>query len=266
MKNKDLLNKLFKSECSKFMKTRLEPHSIDMIFADPPYNLSGKSLKLQGSSTGGDWYKVNETWDTYSGNDYQEFSDNWISAAKDVLKESGSIYVCASQHNLANVLTSLERFEFKVNNIIVWQKSNPMPNMTRRVFTHSVEFVVWAVAGKGWTFNSEELKKVNPDVQKDGSPRAMRDVWIFPVVQGQERLRGEEGRALHPTQKPLELVRRTIIASTNPGDVVYDPFMGSGTTAVAAKALKRKFIGTELNQKYLDGARSRLRNSDKSAS
>jgi site-specific DNA-methyltransferase (adenine-specific)/modification methylase len=130
--------------------------------------------------------------------------------------------------------------------------------MTRRVFTHSVEFIVWAVAGKGWVFNAEELKLINPDQQKDGSPRAMRDVWTFPVVQGQERLRNEDGRALHPTQKPLELVKRTIVASTNKGDLVFDPFMGSGTTAVAAKMLGRRFIGTEMNANYIAAARRRI--------
>jgi site-specific DNA-methyltransferase (adenine-specific)/modification methylase len=254
----ELMNKIFKSDCVNFMTNKLSPSSIDMIFADPPYNLSGKSLKLEGNTTGGDWYKVNEEWDTYVGDDYQQFCDDWIAAAKRVLKDNGSIYVCASQHNLANIMASLEKCGLKVNNVIVWQKSNPMPNMTRRVFTHSVEFVVWAVAGKGWIFNAEELKRINPDQQKDGSPRAMRDVWTFPVVQGQERLRNDDGRALHPTQKPLELVKRTIVASTNKGGIVFDPFMGSGTTAVAAKTLGRKYVGTEMNAKYIAAARKRI--------
>ena len=254
----ELINKIFKLDCIEFMTKKLSPNSIDMIFADPPYNLSGKSLKLEGNTTGGDWYKVNEEWDTYVGDDYQQFCDDWIKAAKVVLKDNGGIYICASQHNLANVMISLEKFGFKINNVIVWQKSNPMPNMTRRVFTHSVEFVVWAVAGKGWIFNAEELKHINPDHQKDGSPRAMRDVWTFPVVQGQERLRNEDGRALHPTQKPLELVKRAIITSTNKGGIVFDPFMGSGTTAVAAKLLKRNFVGTELNAKYISAAHKRI--------
>jgi site-specific DNA-methyltransferase (adenine-specific)/modification methylase len=254
----EFVNKIYKSDCVEFMLKKLSPNSIDMIFADPPYNLSGKSLKLEGNKTGGDWYKVNEEWDTYVGDDYQEFCDKWIAAAKIVLKENGAIYICASQHNLANVMASLEKSGFKINNVIIWQKSNPMPNMTRRVFTHSVEFVVWAVAGKGWVFNADELKHINPDQQKDGSPRAMRDVWTFPVVQGQERLRNEDGRALHPTQKPLELVKRTIVASTNEGEVVFDPFMGSGTTAVAAKILGRNFLGTEMNAKYIAAARKRI--------
>jgi site-specific DNA-methyltransferase (adenine-specific)/modification methylase len=133
-----------------------------------------------------------------------------------------------------------------------------MPNTTKRLFTHSVEFVVWAVKGKGWTFNATELRDINPDTQKDGSPRMMRDVWIFPVVQGPERLHSEDGRALHPTQKPLELVRRTIVASSNTGDVVLDPFMGSGTTAVAAKQLGRSWIGFERDEVYIEAAKGRV--------
>jgi site-specific DNA-methyltransferase (adenine-specific)/modification methylase len=252
------LNKIYKKDCISFMNDKLSLYSIDMIFADPPYNLSGKKLKLTGSATGGDWEKVNEDWDTFSGDDYQSFTDEWILASKKCLKPNGSLYVCASQHNLGNVLNSLDKSGFKVNNIIVWQKSNPMPNMTRRVFTHSIEFIVWAVAGKGWVFNSSDLKKINPDLQKDGNQRAMRDVWNFPVVQGLERIKSADKKALHPTQKPLELVKRTIIASTNVGDIIYDPFMGSGTTAVAAKMLERDFIGTELNEKYITAARARI--------
>lgn len=237
---------------------KIRPGSVDMVFADPPYNLSGKELRLKGNKTGGDWSKINELWDVYSVDEYQEFSDNWVAASYNALKDGGAIYVCCSQHNMEAVLHSLRVNEFKVNNIIVWEKSNPMPNTTKRLLTHSVEFVVWAVKGKGWTFNASELRDVNPDRQKDGSPRMMRDVWIFPVVQGQERLRGRDGRALHPTQKPLELVRRTVIASTKKGDLVLDPFMGSGTTAVAAKMEGRKWLGIERDNHYIRAAQKRI--------
>lgn len=237
---------------------KIRPGSVDMVFADPPYNLSGKELRLKGNKTGGDWSKVNELWDVYSVDEYQEFSDNWVQASYYALKNGGAIYICCSQHNMEAVLHSLRVNKFKINNIIVWEKSNPMPNTTKRLLTHSVEFVVWAVKGKGWTFNASDLRDVNPDRQKDGSPRMMRDVWIFPVVQGQERLRGSDGRALHPTQKPLELVRRTVIASTNKGDLVLDPFMGSGTTAVAAKMEGRKWLGIERDNHYIRAARKRI--------
>ena len=124
--------------------------------------------------------------------------------------------------------------------------------MTRRVFTHSTEFVIWAVKGKKWTFNYEELRKINPEKQKDGSIKQMRDVWALPLVQGKERIRGKNGKALHPTQKPEEMLKRIIIASSNKGDVVLDPFLGSGTTAVVAKRLKRDWIGIEKDDVKFD--------------
>lgn len=251
------LNRIHKGDCLELL-TKIEPKSIDMVFADPPYNLSGKKLILRGNKTGGDWTKINEKWDVYTEVDYQVFSNAWVKASVESLKDSGSIYICCSQHNIEAVIHSLKLSGCKVNNIIVWEKSNPMPNTTKRLFTHSVEFIVWAVKGKGWTFNASELRDINPDRQKDGSPRMMRDVWTFPVVQGPERLRSDNGRALHPTQKPLELVRRTIIASSNRGETVLDPFMGSGTTAEAAKKEGRNYIGLERNEEYIAAAKARL--------
>lgn len=252
------LNHIYKGDCVALIK-KLKPESIDMVFADPPYNLSGKSFALKGNMTGGDWTKVNEKWDVYSGEDYQQFSDDWISASVESLKKSGSIYICCSQHNIEAVLQSLRKAKCKVNNIIVWQKPNPMPNVTKRLFTHSVEFIVWAIKGKGWTFNASELRAINPDKQRDGSDKMMRDVWVFPVVQGPERIRDLSGRALHPTQKPLELVRRTIVASTHPGELVLDPFMGSGTTAVAAMQERRDWLGFEMDPTYIKAARKRIK-------
>lgn len=252
------LNTIHRGDCLDLLD-KIEPGTVDMVFADPPYNLSGKTLNLKGSKTGGDWFKVNEKWDVYTNSEYQEFSNQWIEKAATTLSDSGSIYICCSQHNIDAVMHSLRLVDFKINNILVWQKSNPMPNTTKRLYTHSVEFIVWAVKGKGWTFNAIDLRDINPDRQKDGSPRMMRDVWTFPVVQGEERLRGDEGRALHPTQKPLELVRRTIIASSNVGDVILDPFMGSGTTAVAAKIEGRKWIGIERDNVYIEAAKNRIK-------
>ena len=133
-----------------------------------------------------------------------------------------------------------------------------MPNMTKRVFTHSAEFVIWAVKGKKWIFNYKELKEINPEKQKDGSLKQMRDVWLLPLVQGKERLRGRNGRALHPTQKPEEILKRIIIASSDKGDLVLDPFLGSGTTAVLAKRLGRNWIGIEKSKKYIEAAKKRI--------
>jgi site-specific DNA-methyltransferase (adenine-specific)/modification methylase len=158
----------------------------------------------------------------------------------------------------------LKRLNFDIKNVITWQKTNAMPNMTKRMFTHSSEFVVWAVRGKNWVFNYEELKKINPERQKDGSLKQMRDVWLniwpMPLVQGKERLKNHTGRALHPTQKPEEMLKRIIIASSNKGNLVLDPFVGSGTTAVVAKRLGRKWIGIEKNDKYVQAAKKRLGN------
>ena len=134
-----------------------------------------------------------------------------------------------------------------------------MPKQTRRLFTHRHEYVVWAVKGKGWVFNAEELKKINPDRQKDGSLKMMQDVWRFPVVQGPERLKNNEGRALHPTQKPEALVERTIVGTTKKGNLILDPFMGSGTTAVVCKRLSRDYIGIEKDERYLQAARRRVK-------
>jgi site-specific DNA-methyltransferase (adenine-specific)/modification methylase len=249
---------IFKQDCVAGMK-ELESGSAALVFADPPYNLSGASMVNKKSLTGGAFHKVNEAWDTMSESDYAKFSDSWISESHRVLKDSGAIYVCASHHNLGQVLMSLNNCGFAVKNILTWEKPNAMPNMTRRTYTHSTEFIVWAVKGKGWTFNYEALKALNPETQLNGSPKMMRDVWRFPVVQGAERLRGENGRALHPTQKPEALVERCVAASSNPGEVVIDPFSGSGTTAVICARMARDFIGFELEDIYIKASKARVR-------
>jgi len=154
-----------------------------LIFADPPYNLSGNGLKWEGNKTGGDWYMVNEKWDKMTAPEYMRFTRKWIGACHKVLRDNGSIYISCTYHNLAEVMIVLKQLDFKINNVIVWQKTNAMPNMTKRVFTHSTEFVVWAVKGKKWIFNYEELKNINPEKQKDGSVKQMRDVWSLPLVQ-----------------------------------------------------------------------------------
>jgi site-specific DNA-methyltransferase (adenine-specific)/modification methylase len=244
-------------DCIAGMK-KLEAGSVSLVFADPPYNLSASKLVNKKSFTGGAFHKVNEKWDQFSDDDYAIFSDAWIGESHRVLKDSGAIYVCASHHNLAQMLVSLAHWGFQVKNILVWEKPNAMPNMTRRTYTHSTELIVWAVKGKGWTFNYEDLKAVNPDKQLDGSPKMLRDVWRLPVVQGAERLRGEDGRALHPTQKPEALVERCVLASSNPGELVIDPFSGSGTTAVICARLGRAFIGFEMDGTYLAASKKRV--------
>jgi len=253
-------NIIYKGDCVEVMKKEIKEGSIDLIFADPPYNLSGNGLSWKGNKTGGDWYMVNEKWDKMSAPEYLQFTRKWIGGAFRILKEGGSIYISCTYHNLSEVMIVFKQLDFKINNIITWQKTNAMPNMTRRVFTHSTEFVVWAVKGKKWIFNYEDLKKMNPDKQKDGSLKQMRDVWQLPLVQGKERIKGKDNRAIHPTQKPEEMLKRIIIASSNKGDIILDPFLGSGTTAVVAKRLGRKWIGIEKEEKYVKISNLRIKN------
>ncbi len=252
------LNTIYQGDWVKILNEKIDEKSVNLIFADPPYNLSGNGLKWEGNKTGGDWYMVNEEWDKMSAPEYMQFTRKWIGACHKVLKDNGSIYISCTYHNLAEVMIVLKQLDFKINNVIVWQKTNAMPNMTKRVFTHSTEFVIWAVKGKKWIFNYTELKKINPETQKDGALKQMRDVWALPLVQGKDRLHGKDGRALHPTQKPEEMLKRIIIASSNEKDVVLDPFLGSGTTAVVAKNLSRAWIGVEVNPKYVLLAKRRI--------
>jgi site-specific DNA-methyltransferase (adenine-specific) len=252
------LNQIYLGDCIKTMKSEIIDSSIDLIFADPPYNLSGTGMEWKGSKTGGDWKKVNENWDVMEEKEFFKFTRDWVNESVRVLKPTGSIYVACSHHNLGESVIALKESGMIIKNIITWQKTNPMPNMTRRVYTHSSEFVIWAVKNKGWIFNYEELKKINPDRQKDGSERQMRDVWQFPIVQGKERIKGADNKALHPTQKPEELLRRIIIASSNENDIVLDPFLGSGTTAYMAKKLNRNYIGIESNLDYYNMAIKRI--------
>ena len=254
------INNIYSDNCIKVLKETIKKNSIDLVFADPPYNLSGNALKWKGNKTGGDWFMINEKWDKMSDPEYFSFTENWIAGCHRVLKENGSIYVCGTFHNIGEIIVILKKTGFIIKNIITWQKSNAMPNMTKRVFTHSSEFVVWAVKGKKWIFNYEELKKINPDKQKDGSNKQMRDVWVFPLVQGKERLRDNKGNTAHPTQKPEAMLERIITASSNKGDIVLDPFMGSGTTAVVAKKLNRKWIGIEQSKTYVRLAEKRIKN------
>ncbi len=191
---------IYNGDCSKILQTEIEENSIDLVFADPPYNLSGNGLHWKENKTGGDWFMVNEEWDKMTAPEYIQFTREWIAGCHKALKGNGSIYIACSYHNIAEVTMALKQLNYKVNNVITWFKSNAMPNMTRRVFTHSTEFVVWAVKGSGWIFNYDTVKEINPDKQKDGSNKQMRDLWEMPLVQGKERIKGEDGRALHPTQ------------------------------------------------------------------
>lgn len=246
-------------DCIALMGQKVAAESVDLIFADPPYNLSGKGLSWKGNTTGGDWYMVNSEWDRMDPSCYLEFTSAWLEASKRVLKPTGALFVCCTYHNLGEVLITLKEQGFRLNNVITWYKSNAMPNMTKRTFTHACEYLVWAARGPGWTFNYELVKELNPERRKDGKTKQMRDLWIFPLCQGKERLRRDgDRRALHPTQKPEALVERAVLASSSEGATVLDPFLGSGTTAVVSLRNGRHCIGFERNEDYASAARERL--------
>lgn len=261
MSELEATNVIYEGDCIEILNNQIVPESVDLVFADPPYNLSGHGLKWLNNQTGGDWFMVNEQWDRMSDSDYQAFTVQWLESCKRVLKPTGSIYVACSYHNIAEILLTMKLHSFKINNIITWFKSNAMPNMTKRVFTHCTEFVVWGVKGSGWCFNYQTLKEINPEKQKNGQPKQMRDLWPIPLVQGAERLRGPDGKALHPTQKPEEMLRRIILASSRENDVILDPFLGTGTTTYIANKYGRRWIGIEKETKYVEIARNRMLNS-----
>ncbi len=254
------LNTLYNQDCLKVLKdnSKIEENSIQLIFADPPYNLSGNGLKSKNSKTGGDFNMINEEWDKMGFDEYINFTNNWIEACKNVLKSNGSIFISCSYHNIGECTIGLKNSGFEIKNIITWQKTNAMPNLTRRVLTHSTEFIIWAVKGKGWIFNYEKLKKLNPDKKEDGTDKQMRDVWSIPLCQGKERLKNGNGKALHPTQKPEELLKRIILGFSNENDVILDPFAGSGTTPYIAKKYNRNFIAIEKEEKYFKAMKKRL--------
>lgn len=256
------INSIYTGDCVEIMKKQIGNTSVHLIYADPPYNLSGKSLNLKNNKTGGAFYKLNEQWDTWNYDKYFDFTNKWLKESWRVLKNGGSLYVSCSQHNLAEVIFLSKKIDFKLNNIITWYKTNPMPNITKRTFTHSTEYVCWFVKGKKWKFNYNKLKALNPHRTREGKPKQMRDFLDFlemPVLQGPERLKDFGGKSLHPTQKPERLLKIIIEASSDPGDIVLDPFIGSGTTAVVAKRLGRKWIGIEKDKKYAKAAERRIK-------
>lgn len=256
-----ITNEIIKGDCIPILETYINAETINLIFADPPYNLSGANLDLRNNRTGGAFYKVNEEWDTFNYNDYVTFTSKWLIGCHRVLCPNGSIYISCTQHNIGEILTEARKIGFKLNNILTWYKTNSMPNITKRTFTHSTEFVCWFVKGKNWIFNYNDVKEFNPNRTKDGTKKQMRDFLDFieiPIVQGNERIKGENGRAAHPTQKPEKLLELIILASSNKNDIVLDPFFGTGTTGKVAEKLNRNWIGIEKNEYYIKIAKERI--------
>jgi modification methylase len=249
--NKSQNNKIITGDCIEIME-KMPAASVDMIFADPPYNLQLEGELHRPNNTRVDG--VEESWDKFdSFADYDAFSQRWLSAARRILKDDGTIWVIGSYHNIFRVGTTLQDLGFWMLNDVVWVKTNPMPNFRGRRFTNAHETLIWCSKSKDarYTFNYEAMKALNDDLQ-------MRSDWVLPLCTGQERLKDTEGNKAHPTQKPEALLYRAIIASTEPGDVVLDPFFGTGTTGAVAKKLGRRYIGIERDTGYAKVAEKRL--------
>ncbi|TQS71286.1 site-specific DNA-methyltransferase [Rhodobacteraceae bacterium] len=245
------LNQVVAGDCIEVMNG-LPESSVDLIFADPPYN-----LQLRGDLHRPDNSKVDavdDDWDQFdSFAVYDRFTRDWLAAARRVLKPNGAIWVIGSYHNVFRMGAELQNQGFWILNDVIWRKSNPMPNFRGKRFTNAHETLIWASKSETTkpTFNYEALKALNEGVQ-------MRSDWMIPICTGHERLKDEMGNKAHPTQKPEGLLHRVLIGTTNTGDVVLDPFFGTGTTGAVAKKLGRNFIGIEREESYRKHAEKRI--------
>src|SRR5690242_17772464 len=232
---------------------KLPAACVDLVFADPPYN-----LQLQGDLKRPDDSRVDavdDAWDKFASfSAYDAFTRAWLLACRRVMKPNATLWLNGSYHNIFRVGSLLQDLGFWILNDIVWRKSNPMPNFRGRRFTNAHETLIWAARdpdARGYTFNYEALKAGNDDVQ-------MRSDWTIALCTGEERLKGVNGKKLHPTQKPEALLARILLASSRPDDLVLDPFCGSGTTGAVAKRLGRRFIGIERERAYAAAAQARI--------
>jgi modification methylase len=228
--------------------------SVDMVFADPPYNLQlggGELYRPDNSKVDA----VDDDWDKFDDfARYDAFTRAWLKAARHVLKPEGTLWVIGSYHNIFRIGTALQDEGYWLLNDVVWRKTNPMPNFKGKRFTNAHETLIWAARdrhAKRYTFNYEAMKELNEGLQ-------MRSDWLLPLCTGAERLKGADGKKLHPTQKPESLLFRCLMAASNPGDTILDPFFGTGTTGAVAKRLRRHFIGLERDEAYAAAARKRI--------
>jgi modification methylase len=238
-------------DCLEVLAT-LPSASVDLVFADPPYNLQLERDLRRPNDTLVDG--VDEDWDKFASfADYDRFSRAWLAECRRALKPDGAIWVIGSYHNIFRVGAVLQDLGFWIQNDIIWRKTNPMPNFRGRRFTNAHETLIWAArdAKSRATFNYEAMKALNDDLQ-------MRSDWLFPICSGPERLKDAAGRKVHPTQKPEALLHRLLLASTNPGDLVLDPFFGTGTTGAVARRVGRRWLGIERNPAYAAAARDRI--------
>ncbi len=250
MPNELPLESILHGDCVDILKT-LPEKSVDLIFADPPYNLQLQNQLYRPNMTLVD--AVDDAWDQFDDfASYDAFCRDWLQGCRRVLKDNGTIWVIGSYHNIYRVGSIMQDLGFWFLNDIVWVKTNPMPNFRGVRFTNAHETLLWASKGKGarYTFNHRAMKSMNDDLQ-------MRSDWVLPICSGPERLR-ENGKKAHSTQKPEGILYRVLLSSSNPGDVVLDPFFGTGTTGAVAKKLHRRWIGIERDAHYVKIARRRI--------
>jgi modification methylase len=250
------IDQIIKGDCTQVL-TEFPDRSVDLIFADPPYNLQLEKELWRPNAT-----KVNgveEAWDQFTNFEaYDHFTHNWLKECQRVLKDSGTIWVIGSYHNIFRVGRIMQDLGYWILNDIVWIKNNPMPNFRGVRFTNAHETLIWAQKNKGnrYTFNYKAMKSINRDNSNNTSVQ-MRSDWKLPLCTGKERLK-INGEKAHPTQKPEALLERVILSSTNPGDIILDPFFGSGTTGAVAKKLGRHWIGIEAESGYISIAQERI--------
>ena len=231
---------------------KLPGQSVDLVFADPPYNLQLDGALLRPNNTTVDG--VDDAWDKFANfAEYDAFSRAWLGECRRILKPDGAIWVIGSYHNIFRLGVAIQDLGFWLQNDVVWRKVNPMPNFRGKRFTNAHETLIWATrdAKSRAVFNYDALKVGNDDLQ-------MRSDWLFPICSGPERLKDDGGRKAHPTQKPESLLHRILLATSNPGDIVLDPFFGTGTTGAVAKKLGRRFIGIERDPDYAKAATERI--------
>ena len=234
--NLNLKNKLINGDSLRELK-KIPDETFDLIFADPPYNLQLKKELSRPDRSKVD--AVDDKWDQFeSFEEYDNFSDLWLKEAKRVLKPTGSIWVIGSYHNIFRIGYIMQNLGFWILNDVIWQKANPMPNFRGKRFTNAHETMIWASKDKNskkYTFNYEAMKSLNENMQ-------MRSDWFLPICSGHERLKNKLGKKVHPTQKPEGLLHRIIVSSSNQGELVLDPFFGTGTTGAVAKRLGRNTL------------------------
>jgi modification methylase len=245
------LDTIIQDDCVRAMAA-LPDKSIDLIFADPPYNLQlgGDLFRPEGGRVDA----VDDAWDKFDSLEvYDRFTRAWLREARRILKDDGTIWVIGSYHNIFRVGAALQDEGFWILNDIVWRKANPMPNFKGTRFTNAHETMIWCSKSEKarYTFNYRTMKSLNDDLQ-------MRSDWSLPICSGGERLKDDDGHKAHPTQKPEALLYRVLLAASNPGDIVLDPFFGTGTTGAVARRLKRRWIGIERETKYVNVARERI--------